>query len=918
MSTINREEKLTGKWFDENGDLHVNTRGIIALYSLLFVVVSAGVFVMFILLDRTFVQFGDAYRQGYFWIAELKHNLGSFFSGGGFPEWSWYRGTGMEVSYLTDPFNILAAMFPWTHLELGYTIALICRMYLSGLAFIAFAREVKLSDFGCLLGAVSYAFCTWTVNIALMQARFVLLIVLFPILILSIDRIYKGKNPLLFILTVAYYIIENSYLAYMAGLVAVAYILLRYAAYNDRFRPSEYFRKIFLFVGYGLCGILISSIVLVQRFIRVSSASMESSDDGIDLFYNPSFYMEMGKHIVSEGLLDGYSYIGVPIVALIVLIVAFRKITIRSTGAVMTLILMVMMLFPFFSCMFNGFSYNSGRWYYMIPFFAIWAAAEVLDLNELRRKKNMILMAASLAVLAVWTVGFGVLGLCDMNRNAMAFIGVNILAGIGVLIIIGKGRDSAPSLRNRQIALIVLTCITLVIAWNGSLYGNMGKFVHDSDMYKQLTGSTQRVATQIDDKDFYRVDQVDWINVHQEMKMPANENLWWQSKSIYTYDSKLPETILELNKLVGNNYGYSKRVYMLSNDNRAGLDYLYGVRYFLGDDLNYFRMGADAYAGYGFEMSENIDGVNVFRNKYDVGLGFAYDKCISRSEFEKLGRLEREQALLQAVVIPDEKMDGLSAKAVTAEDIETDVRDVSYKITKKDGVKIKGNKIIAKRDGAGFCIDVKNAPAGQLVVSFDDLIRGSGETSSSFNLICKNESVSESADNELTNQSIYNIRDYDLNLGYYDGYSGRIRITFSKKGKYHFGDLRVSSMNMDVYDKYAAKRSKEPFKVSEYDDKSVKGTVDLSKDGILFLSIASNTNWDVYVDGEKADKLTGANIAFMGTGLKAGTHDVELKYNNRMQRKGIVLSLAGLLIALGIAFIFRRRNREKGNNVRNI
>ena len=150
--------------------------------------------------------------------------------------------------------------------------------------------------------------------------------------------------------------------------------------------------------------------------------------------------------------------------------------------------------------------------------------------------------------------------------------------------------------------------------------------------------------------------------------------------------------------------------------------------------------------------------------------------------------------------------------------------------------------------------------------------------------------------------------------------SGRkdVRYILDRGGKYHFGDLRVSSMNMDVYDKYAAKRSKEPFKVSEYDDKSVKGTVDLSKDGILFLSIASNTNWDVYVDGEKADKLTGANIAFMGTGLKAGTHDVELKYNNRMQRKGIVLSLAGLLIALGIAFIFRRRNREKGNNVRNI
>ncbi|MCQ2546190.1 MAG: YfhO family protein [Clostridia bacterium] len=908
MERIDSKKKITDRWFNEEGNLNVSTKQMVALFSLLFIVISAGIFAMFILLNRTFVQFGDAYRQGYFWIAEIKHNLPSLFTGDGYPQWSWFKGTGLEVSYLTDPFNLIAALFPWKHLELGYTLMLIVKLYLAGLAFIAFAREVKLPDFACLMGAVSFVFCTFTVNIAMSQARFVIIIALLPILVLSIDRIYKGKSPLLFILTVAYCTIENSYLAYMAGLVVVIYIFLRYFAYNDSFRIKEYAARIGLFMLYGCTGILISAVVLVQRFLRVQAASMESADEGIDLLYSPQFYCDLGKHIVSEGLLDGYSYLGIPAFALIVLAVAFRKITRKNTAAVMTLILFGMMLFPFFSSMFNGFSYNSGRWYYIVPFFAVWAAAEHFDIGELKEKGNMIAMTIALAVIAVWTIGFTLIGICSMDRNTWAFIGITVLGGIAILAAIGS-RKMLAGTRGKQIAVTVITCVTLVIAWNGSLYGNMGKFVHDSDMYKQLEKSTQRVATQIDDEDFYRVDQVYWINVQNEMKMPANENLYWQSKSIYLYDSKLPETLLDFNNLVGNSYGYSKRVYMLSNDNRAGLDYLFGVRYFLGNDLKNDRSEADAYASYGFEKAGNIDGVNVFRSKYDAGLGFAYDRCISRSEFEKLGRLEREQALLQAVVIPDEKMEGLSTKQITAEDIETDVRDVKYRITGTDGIEFGDGELTATKENASFSMKVEDAPAGQLIVSFDDFIRGSGSTSASFKMECTNESVRESADNELTNQSIFNIRNYDLNMGYYDGYSGTIKVSLSDTGTYRFDRIHISSMNMDLFDRYAAERSAEPFNVESYDAKAVKGSVDLDSDGIVFFSIARNSNWDVYVDGQKAEKIGRANITFMGTEVGAGHHEIELRYNDDIARLGLLMSLAGLAVGIIIALLHRRRTK---------
>lgn len=889
-------------------EVYITTGRTISLFTLCFVVVSMGIFAMFILLDRTFVQFGDAYRQGYFWIAEIKHNLESFFSGDGYPVWSWSRGTGMELSYVTDPFNLLAALFPWAHLELGYTFALVAKMYLAGLAFIAFGREVKLSQFKCLIGGVFYSFCTWTVNISLMQARFVIIIALFPILFMAIERIYKGKSPLLFMLTVGYVIIENSYLAYMAGIVSVIYIFIRYFAYAEKFSMPDYVKRIGSFIAYGLVGILVSSIVLVQRFLRVQAASTESSDAGIDLLYSSSFYQSLGKHIISEGLVDGYTYIGVPIFVIMLLAVAFRKINIRNTSVLMVLIMFGMMLVPFFSSMFNGFSYNSGRWYYMIPFFCIWAAVSNLNVDRLKEKGNIIAMTAGLGAIAVSTAGFWFIGIISLDINALAFIGVNIIGGAAILICIAFGRNRMRR-RTLQLAVLIITCGTLVISWNGSLYGNMGKFAHDGDMYKQLKSSTQRVASRIDDDDFYRVDQVDWINVNQEMKMPANENLWWQSKSIYIYDSKLPETITDLNRLVGNSYGYSKRVYMLSNDNRAGLDYIYGVRYFLGDDKKHDRTGADDYAGYGFEYAGNIDGVNIYKNKYDVGLGFAYSKCIRRSEFEKLTPLEREQALLQAAVIPDADMSRISIGELKAEDIKTDVKEVKFEITDTDGVEFDGSLLKAVKEEASFSLKVEDAPAGQLIVSFDNFIKGTGPVSDSFKFECENERLKETADNEQTNQSIYNVRDYNLNMGCYEGYSGKIRVTLDSEGTYNLDRIRISSMNMELYDAYAKERSRQLMEVESCDDTTVKGTVDLKDEGFLFISITKPDNWNAYVDGKKADKISGTNIAFMGIEVPAGKHSIELRYDNRVEKIGMMASFAGLIIGIAVSLILRRKSK---------
>ena len=93
--------------------------------------------------------------------------------------------------------------------------------------------------------------------------------------------------------------------------------------------------------------------------------------------------------------------------------------------------------------------------------------------------------------------------------------------------------------------------------------------------------------------------------------------------------------------------------------------------------------------------------------------------------------------------------------------------------------------------------------------------------------------------------------------------------------------------------------------VTEYRDGYVKGTVEADDMQMLFFSIPEDSGWSIYVDGEKAEHTSVMN-AFMGIMLDAGSHTIELKYTSAGFWKGLILSLASLVILLIVWQIIRR------------
>lgn len=900
---------------ERTNSIKSDNKRIFLQYSVLFCIFAAGIFCALIIFQRSFMQFRDAYTQGVFRLLELRNQAGSILSGDGFSFWSWYEGPGIDepLENFIEAGMIVGALFPQKYIELGLTAAALFRMYLGGIAFILLGKEVGLSRRQNLIGSLLYVFSACFIGMAVRQSEMLLNAYLFPLLVWAAERVYKNKSPLPFILVVAYYTAVAIYNAYMSAIVIIIYILIRYWHYHDKFDGKEYASIAGRFALYGVLGILLSAFTSLFSIETLRRASSDSSLDPFGLLFDGHQYAVFGKMLLGSAATYDYVDIGIPILIIMFIPVAVYRCTRKTTNIIMFIILFVMMMFPFFNSMLNGFGYVSFRWSYMLLFFAVWSGIEQFDADILKDRKAIAAAFAGLCAAGLWAVGPYIAGETKIGLSGKFFWLVQLAAGLTLLFVLIHIRKIGHISKGVTALVLIISCGALSLGWSAGFYGNRDNFAKVGTVHKQLEKSTLRVSDLIEDDGFYRVDSVDGINRHAELRFPANENIWWKTNNLFIYNSRIPETLTDFNVELGNSYGYARRVYMLSNENRMGLDFLYGVRYFLGNDTK--KKGyknSDNYAGYGFELEKNIDGVEVYKNKYDAGLGFVYDKAITESDFAEMDSLIKEQAMMQAAVIPAEELKNTKGiRAVSADELEYDIQDIDYKITKIDGLKIDEGKIKAKKENASMTLKAEDIPDCQLMLSFDNLRRNADgdDSGSSYEINAGDGKVKREIEVLKSRQGVDDLLNHDLNMGHYKG-AAEIKVVFERKGTYTFDGIHLYAMSTGLFNKYAKELTGRSFKVKEYSENSVKGTVESDKDGILFLSIPVHKCWDIYIDGEKAEPIEDMNLTFTGAYVPAGRHEVMLKYNNRYVKLGSLITALSILCII----VLLRKERNIRNN----
>lgn len=139
--------------------------------------------------------------------------------------------------------------------------------------------------------------------------------------------------------------------------------------------------------------------------------------------------------------------------------------------------------------------------------------------------------------------------------------------------------------------------------------------------------------------------------------------------------------------------------------------------------------------------------------------------------------------------------------------------------------------------------------------------------------------------------------DFLINVSYPK--NREIYITFDKSMENSIDKIDVFWYSTEEMQSYLAELKTESMKNIELTSNTVKGTISVSDDKFLFLSIPYSEGWKAKIVGVDAEILK-ANIGFMAIHVKKGERQIELKYHVPGGNIGTVLTIIGGLVFVAL------------------
>lgn len=922
-----------------------------AMYTLLFIIIAFFSFFWFIIIGKTFIYNWDGYLQYYSFLVKLRRFVADIFHGNGISLWSWDAGYGSDTLgnfaiVFCDPFSYIAAAFKPKYIDIGYTISVILRLYAAGTAMIAFLRYRGKNFLQCIIGGTAYAFSAWAIN-ATIHVFFLNPLVFFPLIILGVDKIDKEKKPFIFVAAVFLSLITSFYFSYMSALLTVAYIIIKYLFENESKKSiADFFKRFIKFVFYAVLAVFIAAPVLIPVLYTLINATKTTGIE-FNAFFNLTEFLRYILSFISNiEISTNYSYTTLSMICLAMVpaaIIDFKN-KFNRFPSLMALICVIMAAFPIFGCLFNALSYPVGRWCYMLAFFFVWASVSALDLDkfkdtEYKRQYKTILTVIEIIFAVTLIAARMIFNILSDETTFIGLINLTFLIIFGY-IVCSNDKDRRLS---KSATLIIFVAANLGLMYFVQYSPNLQKLGIYTDVgqsYERYSSSSQRVGTAIDDNNFYRIDQIQNSITYgydlTSLRVPANDNLFFGTRSIYSYISTIDHRIFDYNKALCNSAGYHRRICFNSNDNRSRINFLQGVRYFIGDDLGN-NSEYSQYAGYKYKSYKTTDGVEILKNKYKASLGYVFENTISNNDFMKYGYLDREQIMMQACVVSDDNK--TNASKIKENEIALETQNVDYEIDSESGLSFSKGKIKVFSDDSRLIINAGAIKNSELYVVIKNLKRkpfsyqefknycldeNADSKLESYRFNARNVSFSPNSDFNIfvlkpyhikrlmnaegENQAFTDVKDYTANLGYYKYTSGKICIDFNTIGDYTYDSIEVVAVSQENYDTQAKTLQKNRLKVSTLHDNYIKGKVNAENDGLLYLNIPYNDGWKVYIDGKEQETFV-ADIAFTGVDIDKGKHTVELIYRPVGFKAGLLMSITGIIV-LAVILIYKRMKRK--------
>ena len=302
--------------------------------------------------EETFLR-TDMYHQYAPFFSEFQYKL----THGGSLLYSWDVGMGVNFSalyayYLASPFNWLLLLCPKGLVIEFMTYQIVLKIGLSGLSMVYYLRKhCETNDFGVAFFGIFYALsgymAAYSWNIMWLDC-----IILFPLIVLGLERLVKDGKGMLYCLTLGLSILSNYYISIMTCIFMVLYFIALLVLDEDM-HWEKFIGRGFQFAVYSLLAGGLSAVVLLPEIFALQmTASGDFNFPKTFTQYFPIFDM-IARHIgnvETEIGLDHWPnlYCGVAVLMFFILYLLCRKVSAKEKA-----VYCVMLLFFFASFSFN-------------------------------------------------------------------------------------------------------------------------------------------------------------------------------------------------------------------------------------------------------------------------------------------------------------------------------------------------------------------------------------------------------------------------------------------------------------------------------------------------------------------------------------------------------------------------------------
>lgn len=816
---------------------------------------------------------------------------------------------GNYFNYLSSPTLLFVLIFGHKNVPEAVAAMVLVKAAVSSYTFTYFLSKVtKKSNIATASFGLLYSFCGYFIayywNVMWLDAMAV-----FPLVILGIYYIVEEKKSLPYILSLAYVMVTNYYMAYMTCILSVIFFLYFYfsrhslgeSVNNNIIIKKKYkhslvagiFNSSFItkgasFAASSILAAMIACFALlpVWFILRTSSATHSTFPDTFESYFTIFDYF--ANHLAgveptirsSGDTVYPNVYCGILTLILVPLFMFSKKFKPREKIAATAVLGVFFLSFNInmLNFIWHGFHFPNDlpyRFSFAYSFFLLYIAYRVF--TELRsiKPKEILISASAVAAFAV---------IVEKVQSAnvdlkVVWTSISFAIIYAVILLLFK----SPKYVKSSISILLMTavCAEILISDTPNYKVTQTKSSYTSS-YDDTEAAIELVRQQESDDSFYRMELATLLT--------RMDNCWFFYPGVSTFTSMAYEDVAHLQDYLGL---FGNRINSYTYNCQTGLyNSMTSIKYIV-DNSSY--VPTDNYTprldgNFLYSKVGSVNNMSVYRNKYWLPVAFSVNSGTDTAWlYEDANPFAVQNDFFYNASGVSDILNPISGRLSSSKNME--------EVTQSDV------------DSGEFNVYKQNTGEKTNELSFVYHVDKTQDVYTYFG--CNDvSSVLVTTDGFSYNQSLDN-KPYVLDIGKVEAGSD-VYITYSLKDESISGSVTQYVYGLDE-DKFVKAYDEIVdggiLNVTENKESRLKGTVDLKSGKMLYTSIPYDTAWSVYVDGAKVpdEDIVKIGNALMGIKMDPGSHTVEMKYMPNGLLLGLCITAAGVAILIIVLLLKKKK-----------